>query len=109
MTEIVLNFRSFRRGMTSVPCSVDSSYDHFWLDSLQVVSPSDPGEQVYQGGGKVRSVPRELRCLVVPGEGVVVVVPALTESDDSHVDVLHRRDESSRTDKYLYTYEPTIY
>lgn len=47
---------------------------------LEVVSPAQLGEDVDPDGGNVEEV-AELGRLVVPGEHMVVVVPALTHSN----------------------------
>lgn len=50
---------------------------------LQIVRPADPGEEVDEGGGEVRTIVTQLGRLVVPREHMMVIVPALAEGADA--------------------------
>jgi len=60
-------------------------------DGLQIVGLSHLGPEIDHAGCQVEEV-RDLCCLVVHGEGVVVVVPSLTAGTETHEDVLARVD-----------------
>lgn len=51
--------------------------DQFLARGLQVVGQADFSHQFDEGCAWIEAVARQLGCLVVPGEGVMVVVPAL--------------------------------
>ncbi|KAJ8894215.1 hypothetical protein PR048_006825, partial [Dryococelus australis] len=57
--------------------------------TLEVVRPAYFGEQVQVEGGYVEGVVSQLSRLVVPGEDMVVVVPALSQSQSSDIYCSH--------------------
>ena len=79
--------------MGSVTCSVDPGEDHVLGNCFQVVGLADERHGVDEHGGQVDGVEAELGRLVVPGEDVVVVVPAFAEGSDGHAFVLYCANE----------------
>lgn len=68
----------------SVARPLDSPLDDLVGHHLQIVRPADLGEEIDEGGRKVQPVVAQFGRLVVPGEHVVIVVPALAERECGH-------------------------
>lgn len=75
----------------AVARSVDAPLDHVVGGVLQVRCPTDAAEELYELR-RPAVVHGQLGRPVVPGEGVVVVVPALSKSPHAHPLVLPRHD-----------------
>lgn len=68
-----------------------------WL--LHVVGPAQFLEHVQQHGCEVDLVVAQLSCFVVPGEDMVIVVPALAHGHNRYVDVLTGHDASEQSER----------
>jgi len=60
----------------------------FGGNGLQVVGPTDQRERVDEQGGQVQLVVEQFGVLVVPGERMVIVVPAVAARGHRHEHVL---------------------
>lgn len=78
---IMMIVRSFI--FRAVARSSRAFYYHTICYGLQIVCPTDPGEEVDEGGGKVRAIIAQLGRLVIPWKHVMVIVPALAECADA--------------------------
>lgn len=78
----------------SVSRSLHSPLDDLVRNRLQIVRPADLGEEIDESGREVQPVVAQFGRLVVPGEHVMVVVPALAESECGHRLVLRGVDSA---------------
>lgn len=67
--------------MCSVSRSLDSPLDDLVRNHLQIVRPTDFGEEIDESGCIVQPVVTQFGRLVVPGEHVVIIVPSLAECE----------------------------
>lgn len=79
-------------GVSAVASPQQAFPDQVIRRLFQVVGEPQLGAAVQEEGAEVEAVVAQLRRLVVPGEHVMVVVPALAQGQDSHGDVLPRAD-----------------
>jgi len=82
----------FEDKMRPIPRPLHPVPDDFVGHGFEVVGPSDPGEKVNKGGRQVELVVSHLCSLVVPGEGVMVVVPPFAKGPECDGFVLCRVD-----------------
>ena len=74
--------------MRPVAGSLRPSLDHLRGHAFQVVRPTDAREEVDERGRRIEPVAQFSR-FVIPGEHVVVIVPALAQGRHGHGQVLH--------------------
>jgi len=74
--------------MSAVTGPLHTGLHHGGGDGLEFVRPADTCHEVDEGGSEVGLVVAKLGRFVVPGEDVVVVVPALTNGADGNTQVL---------------------
>lgn len=72
----------------TVACPGCSLLDHLNRDSFKIVRPTDLCKHINESCCEVSFVVTKLRCLVVPGEDVVVIVPALAERSDGNAKIV---------------------
>lgn len=90
-------------GMRTVSRPLDSPLDDLVGNRLQIVRPSDLGEEIDESGSKVQPVVAQFGSLVVPGEHVMVVVPALAEGECGHRFVLRWVDGAKMRERNIRT------
>lgn len=74
--------------MSAVACPSTPLLDHLRSHSLKVVGPADLGEKVDQEGGMAEGVATPLGRPIIPGEDVMIVVPALAKGHERNEGVL---------------------
>lgn len=76
----------------SIASATHTPLDGVGSHCLKIICPTDLGEKVDEGCGQVQRVVTPLGSLVIPGEDVVIVVPALTEGEQRDIRTLRRVD-----------------
>lgn len=93
-------------GVSTITGTHNTFLNDFGSNRFQIVSPTNFGKEINEGGGQVHRVVAPFGGLVVPGEDMMIVVPAFTESKSSDQGVFSRvdgpKDMQQRT-KFNYT------
>lgn len=74
--------------VTAVARSFHAFLHHVLGYALQIVGPTDSREEVNEGRRKVETIIAEFGRLVIPREGMVVIVPTLAEGEYRNTFVL---------------------
>lgn len=72
----------------AVACSGRAFLYHAVRHGLQIVCPSNPGEEVDEGGGEVGAIVSQFAGFVIPRKHMVVIVPAFAEGPDADAETV---------------------
>lgn len=75
--------------------------DHRIGNDFQIIRPAHPGEEIDETGGEIKHIIAQFGGLVIPGEHMVVVVPALADRHKRDVLVVRWLDVSARRDEHM--------